>query len=857
MRRCRPAGSSTTTWWAASPAPRSSGSGRGWVCEGLVTANSPHRPFALAWLHLTVLWAFAFAKPLFDVLEDAPDFFVARGNTSGDIVVFALAFALLPPTLLALTELAAARVPVLARSLHLLYVGALCAAFAVQVLDDAVGGPGVLLILIALLLGAGAAWAYARTRVAPSILTVLGPAPVVFLFIFLVTSPVSKLVFPDEGAQAAEAKVSHNAPVVVLVFDEFDSNMLSDARGRIDRSRYPNFAALADDATWYRNATTVNSQTTLAVPAVMSGRRPKPGMLPITEDYPNSLPTALAGSHELNVVETATQLCPTRLCGKRSHDAMAHRLRSLTEDLGIVSLHLVAPARLEHRLPAVDRTFGNFANGGADDSKPAAGKGVGVTVSTLTNRPAQLESMLRGIHPQHGKPTLSFLHIAVPHIPWQYLPDGEEYVNYGPDPGYEDKRWPTDPFPSRLALQRHLLQVGYADRLLGRLLARLREAGLYRRALIVVTADHGVSYRPGEPRRAPDSGNASDIAAVPLLIKYPGRAGRVDDSFVRTIDVVPTIAHALGARLPYAADGRPVDHGGPATGEVEVRGGSSDHVTKLPFGDFVRRRQAGLRRMVGLFGSDDGGRRLYANGPNWDLLGRTVSRLPQAAATGALRLDGAGQLEDFHPRQHLVPSFLSGRITGGVGAGASLAVAVDGTIRAVSQAFADRSDVRMAAIAPAGAFRAGADPGEVFVVSGRGSGRRLAPLTTNRARQYRLAEGGSAVRVGGRTIPVRPRVIQGYVDRVVRDDQGFQLGGWAADVHDRVPAERLLAFSRGRLVAQGEPTTSRLAVAKQLGLSDARCGFEFTVPLSAGKAGDLRVFALGNGSATELPRWKG
>ena len=42
-------------------------------------------------MHLAVLWAFAVAKPLFDILADSPDFFVARGNTSGDIVLFAIA----------------------------------------------------------------------------------------------------------------------------------------------------------------------------------------------------------------------------------------------------------------------------------------------------------------------------------------------------------------------------------------------------------------------------------------------------------------------------------------------------------------------------------------------------------------------------------------------------------------------------------------------------------------------------------------------------------------------------------------------------------------------------------------------
>ena len=53
--------------------------------------------------------------------------------------------------------------------------------------------------------------------------------------------------------------------------------------------------------------------------------------------------------------------------------------------------------------------------------------------------------------------------------------------------------------------QRHLLQVEFTDRLLGRALDELHATGLYDRSLIVVTADHGESFgRPGQrPRRRP------------------------------------------------------------------------------------------------------------------------------------------------------------------------------------------------------------------------------------------------------------------------------------------------------------------------------------------------------------------
>ena len=59
----------------------------------------------------------------------------------------------------------------------------------------------------------------------------------------------------------------------------------------------------------------------------------------------------------------------------------------------------------------------------------------------------------------------------------------------------------------------------------------------------------------------------SDIASMPLFVKYPHeRTGRIDDRMARTIDVVPTIARALGTRLPWRAEGRPLqDVPAPAT----------------------------------------------------------------------------------------------------------------------------------------------------------------------------------------------------------------------------------------------------------------------------------------------------
>jgi len=43
----------------------------------------------------------AVAQPLLDVLDNSPDFFVARGNTRADILILAFGLVLGPPTVAA------------------------------------------------------------------------------------------------------------------------------------------------------------------------------------------------------------------------------------------------------------------------------------------------------------------------------------------------------------------------------------------------------------------------------------------------------------------------------------------------------------------------------------------------------------------------------------------------------------------------------------------------------------------------------------------------------------------------------------------------------------------------------------
>ena len=103
-------------------------------------------------------------------------------------------------------------------------------------------------------------------------------------------------------------------------------------------------------------------------------------------------------------------------------------------------------------------------------------------------------------------------------------------------------------------------KLAFADRLLGTLLRRLHEKGLYDRALIVVTADNGESFlHRNANRHLATAETIEEIADTPLFIKRPFQhAGRVSRPSRRTEDILPTIADVLGIRMPWRVSGESV-----------------------------------------------------------------------------------------------------------------------------------------------------------------------------------------------------------------------------------------------------------------------------------------------------------
>jgi hypothetical protein len=471
----------------------------------------------------------------------------------------------------------------------------------------------------------------------------------------------------------------------MVVFDELPLTSLMGPGGRIDAERYPAFAGLARSANWYRGATAVHDSTALAVPAILDGRYPRAGVESDVYSHPANLFTLLAPSYEVNASEEATGLCPTSLCEPMGGTTLGH---------------------LSHGKVSRFRRF----------------------VSSVRPRP---------------RATLWFKHVLLPHVPWQFYPSGRRYRRFAPEPipGLNGEPGYGVPWLVKLSYQRHLLQLGLADRLLGELLARLRRLDLYDDALIVVVADHGIGFHLDTERRAVTTRNVEDLAPVPLLVKLPReRRGRVIDRHVETIDVFPTILQLAGVPAPARIDGgsllRP-DAAQARSAAVFHRVGKDlntvgGHYT-FEVDALERRRHAAVRRKLALFGNG-GGRNpqaLYLIGPYAELVGRRAGSLPRVPGSSTAVIHQAADLAQVDPSSSVVPGEITGEIPDGrPGGGRPIAVVVNGTIAATGRTFslAGSQVENFEAIVPERTFQRGANRARVFEIVMRSGGPALRPL---------------------------------------------------------------------------------------------------------------------------------
>lgn len=699
------------------------------------------REVLVAAAHLLALWTLAFVQPLLDLLGSNPDFFVARGNTSADILILAFGFTLLPALVMAVILTLAAAVgrgpfTIVYRGLVVILV----AFLAVQLLERLLGFDGLPAILTALVgfgLGGLAAWGLARGRFVKALLDVLSVAPLVVLALFIFNSPASRLILPQEEAKALSSTGGRDVPVVMVIFDELPAVTLLDSKGGVDADRYPGFARLASESTWFPNATTVADFTGRAVPAILTGLTQDGTKLPIAADQPLSIFTLLGGTYDLNVRESVTRLCPDSLCDHEDAPGpgLRSRLKALVSDLKYVEGRLVLPAGWADRLPEVSTTFGDFGGSTGKSDKGRAGEFVKDMFEPPS--PAELAAFVDEI-PAGGR-TLNLIHMELPHEPFRYLPDGRRYneTSISTVNGPGGQWWSTGTAGIATAQQRHYLQVGYADRLVDTLINRLKRLGLWREAMVIVTADHGISFTPGVPRRIAVPENIAGVANPPLFIKYPGQVdGAVSEQLVRTIDVLPTIVDQLKIRGAYEMEGEPIPPPGPGSqaGSNAAEGGTADREAVVLNGygeeveidreEMLSQREEILQMARQRLG--EGG--LFTLGPRPNLVGTPAPPYSEPAE-GSPRAELAtpGMYRKVDPESEPLPLFVTGTLDG-VEPPSLIAIAVNGRIAATTRAFRFREAERFGAVVPPDYLRPGANEVTIYMVSPEGA---LTPLGSN------------------------------------------------------------------------------------------------------------------------------
>jgi len=165
-----------------------------------------------------------------------------------------------------------------------------------------------------------------------------------------------------------------------------------------------------------------------------------------------------------------------------------------------------------------------------------------------------VDTALDWLKTRQGLPTFLYVHTMDPHVP--YEPPAPFDTRWGPPttpehPGIDPRTDYHEPEDRERLMGQYDGEVSFGDREFGRFLRELRARGLYERALVLFTADHGEEFQ--------DHGQwlhgrtlFDELIRVPMVLKLPGRAagGRRLSQQVQLVDVLPTVLRHMQLTVP-------------------------------------------------------------------------------------------------------------------------------------------------------------------------------------------------------------------------------------------------------------------------------------------------------------------
>jgi len=667
--------------------------------------------------------------------------------------------------------------------------------------------------------------------------------PVLFAF-----SPnVRQILLPQQMADGLSAENSlDRRPVIVLVLDELPAFSLLDNEGNINAERFPNLAGFSSQATWYKYATSVAEATLNAVPPILTGQMNEPHnkKLALASNYPVNLFTLLSSTHKVNAFETFTHICPASLCNSTKPD-----WRLIAEDTAVIFAHMTAPDRVKQNLPQINNKWVGYLRD----------KGGIKNIHTDRNlhphhrykvRVEKLGWFLNELETIESS-SLNYLHMLIPHSPWMYLPDGKVY-------SHAEQRSFTGTLPAGTrgltrkkqlyaeqhlmdyVQQRHLLQTGYADKLLGDIFTALKQRDMFDDALIVVMSDHGVSFRPGESLREASDGNFQDILSVLLMIKFPGQKQPVTDlQAARTLDVLPTILDSLNSKDDKLVfDGRSLLQARATEPETLELQRDTGEIQQFRFNDFKDEFEQAVHNRKRVL-SNGGFDAIYAlNGEN--LVGKPVGQFSSHDMVDySLRLDNPQLYKSMDMTQNSIPTLIRANrsVQSDEPGKVMVAVSVNGIIRGVSflqHIESVESDFQVL-VAP-GSFQDGVNSFLFYRVNKTGEDISLSPIPLESGAQAELIRGSGTdlfLLFNSRELAVNSRGDFGEVSIIADEKDGqFRMTGWSAASEDGRIASEIFFFSGKTQIASVKPHLSYPHAQEYTGFENAGySGFNLNMPI--------------------------
>ncbi len=154
-------------------------------------------------------------------------------------------------------------------------------------------------------------------------------------------------------------------------------------------------------------------------------------------------------------------------------------------------------------------------------------------------------------HAEGDQPFFLYYPMILPHWPFEPTPISPDW-----DPTFRR----NDASEKSYKMREHkyfIEMVHYADRMVGKIVAKLESLGIHEETLVIFTCDNGTfdgltSQFKGGPWRGGKGHMMDNGTRVPLIASWPGRIdrGKVNRDLIDFSDMLPTLADAAGAGIP-------------------------------------------------------------------------------------------------------------------------------------------------------------------------------------------------------------------------------------------------------------------------------------------------------------------